>query len=612
MDNKTTSQILKMKKQILLAIYIAMGGPMLVIVPLTIYLWFNLSLFQMIDFFKAYIIAFCLGYGIFSILVVRWLKPFEKFALILEKTKEVSKEKIREISQLAYSFPAKLAFSHSLMWANLAGLMMCLFSLFTPSNLRMFILSEVIVILCIGIGYGITCLFIGQRYLIPIFKLISFQAQKMGLEEVRKKRLNMKLKVVLIVAGVAIPCIAYVASQSYTNSITMAANSAREIGPIVTQLLVKEVNEKIGQEGFSLENLEPIIKKPNISGREIGFLADREGEIVIEPKEKLIIPRLKEFNQKLIGELKRGQGGMFYDNVGERIIFYQPTADNQYLVGTIFHFAKTTGLQTQLFWLVAVFIGWLSIFTAIFGTFGSASILEPLKEVTGVIKRVGIGDLNVRAGVVSPDEIGDLANFINQMTINLKEAKDNLEQSKAETENIIQSQTDLVFMIDNQGIIRKVNQAVLKILGYKEKELIGKSAAIAFHPDTLEQNLEAGPKKVLRGEQVINSELNLMTKAGEKLPLSFNGTPLRDAQGKIIGGVGVGRDLREIGNLISQLREAKVGLEEKVKERTKELEEKVKELERFNKIAMGRELRIAELKEEIAKLKEELKKGKKT
>jgi len=54
------------------------------------------------------------------------------------------------------------------------------------------------------------------------------------------------------------------------------------------------------------------------------------------------------------------------------------------------------------------------------------------------------------------------------------------------------------------------------------------------------------------------------------------------------------------------LEEERVLLEEKVKQRTKEIQEKMEELERFNRLAVGRELKMIELKEEIKKLKEEL------
>ncbi|NCS99815.1 PAS domain-containing protein [Candidatus Parcubacteria bacterium] len=147
-------------------------------------------------------------------------------------------------------------------------------------------------------------------------------------------------------------------------------------------------------------------------------------------------------------------------------------------------------------------------------------------------------------------------------------------------------------------------------MDYKEDEVVGKSTALMFPPKTREKDTEAGPKKAISGEFVVNAELNLISKNGKRFPFSFNGTPLKDAEGKIIGAIGVGRDLREIRKLINELREAKTGLEEKVKERTKEIQERVVELEKFNKLAVGRELKMIELKKEIEKLKEKLEKTK--
>ncbi len=47
-------------------------------------------------------------------------------------------------------------------------------------------------------------------------------------------------------------------------------------------------------------------------------------------------------------------------------------------------------------------------------------------------------------------------------------------------------------------------------------------------------------------------------------------------------------------------------LEGQIKERTKQLQEKIGELEKFNRLAVGRELKMVELKEENAKLREQL------
>lgn len=57
-----------------------------------------------------------------------------------------------------------------------------------------------------------------------------------------------------------------------------------------------------------------------------------------------------------------------------------------------------------------------------------------------------------------------------------------------------------------------------------------------------------------------------------------------------------------------ELRELAEGLEDEVKRRTKELRERLEELEKIHKLAVGRELKMIELKKEIKKLKAKLKK----
>ena len=55
-----------------------------------------------------------------------------------------------------------------------------------------------------------------------------------------------------------------------------------------------------------------------------------------------------------------------------------------------------------------------------------------------------------------------------------------------------------------------------------------------------------------------------------------------------------------------ELKELTEKQEEIIKERTREIQERMAELERFQKVAVGRELKMIELKKEIKKLKEEL------
>lgn len=59
-----------------------------------------------------------------------------------------------------------------------------------------------------------------------------------------------------------------------------------------------------------------------------------------------------------------------------------------------------------------------------------------------------------------------------------------------------------------------------------------------------------------------------------------------------------------------ELRELAEGLEDEVKRRTKEVYEKMEDLERFQRLAVGREMKMIELKKEIERLKKELEKYK--
>jgi len=64
----------------------------------------------------------------------------------------------------------------------------------------------------------------------------------------------------------------------------------------------------------------------------------------------------------------------------------------------------------------------------------------------------------------------------------------------------------------------------------------------------------------------------------------------------------------ELKKLKAELEKYSKNLEGQVKRRTKEIESKVYELEKFNRITIGRELRMVELKKRIKELEEKLKK----
>ena len=199
-------------------------------------------------------------------------------------------------------------------------------------------------------------------------------------------------------------------------------------------------------------------------------------------------------------------------------------------------------------------------------------------------------------------------------------------------ETVFKKLTDLAIVVDRTGRIAMVNDPLVKFLGYTKEEIRGKK---------IEEFLRGGEKEWKRIQESFEKEpfferkITLLGK--EKKEISFLATFSLTKNEIIIVG-------KEIQNLIEiqqrlekevkkrtkelerakkaledaktvleirvraktrQLQEQKEKLDELVKERTKELQKKIDELKKFQEIALGREYRVFQLKEEIERLKRE-------
>lgn len=83
--------------------------------------------------------------------------------------------------------------------------------------------------------------------------------------------------------------------------------------------------------------------------------------------------------------------------------------------------------------------------------------------------------------------------------------------------------------------------------------------------------------------------------------------PEHDQHGTITGVLVIGRDITAFNQSQEALKKLNEELEQRVKDRTAELEAKYAELERMNRLFVGRELKMVELKERIVELEAQLK-----
>ncbi len=159
-------------------------------------------------------------------------------------------------------------------------------------------------------------------------------------------------------------------------------------------------------------------------------------------------------------------------------------------------------------------------------------------------------------------------------------------------ENIIETMSDALILIDLQGKINTINKATLSLSKYSEKEIKELGLNGLFMEDNFKEMVIS---KAFSGLTINNYNLLLVTKEGENIPVIFSDSLLKNKDNHIVGIICIAKD-------ITQLKKT----EEQLQKRAWELETKIKELEKIQKLTVNREFRMMELKEENKKLREEI------
>src|SRR5438876_479915 len=156
---------------------------------------------------------------------------------------------------------------------------------------------------------------------------------------------------------------------------------------------------------------------------------------------------------------------------------------------------------------------------------------------------------------------------------------------------IIANAPDPVFVSDLEGKILQANDAVFALLGFRPDELIEQSLSRIISPDETREFLAALREVVERGV-TRNARLNPESASGEVIPTTLNASALRDPDGTVSGAIGILRDMRAYERVVRDLEKSKG-----------ELQEKILDLEKFEEVVVGRELKMIALEKELESLR---------
>jgi PAS domain S-box-containing protein len=185
-------------------------------------------------------------------------------------------------------------------------------------------------------------------------------------------------------------------------------------------------------------------------------------------------------------------------------------------------------------------------------------IMRPVRELTATAAKIAGGDLTAKARITSRDEIGILAAEFNRMAERIQQLRRSdlgrLIAAQQTTEAAIDSLFEPVLVTDGEGRITRLNRAAETLFGERTK-VIGRPIAEVTH----DQRIAMAVSESLRSKRSVAAE-----SVAAAIPISIDGTeqsfrlrttPMRDADGRLLGAVALLEDitrLREIDRLKSE------------------------------------------------------------
>jgi PAS domain S-box-containing protein len=166
------------------------------------------------------------------------------------------------------------------------------------------------------------------------------------------------------------------------------------------------------------------------------------------------------------------------------------------------------------------------------------------------------------------------------ITRDLTQEKEALDAARS----MIESSLDALVAISPEGLITDANEATVKATGIPRAELIGTAFSQCF---TEPEEANAIYQLVFEKGMAVDYPLTMRHRDGTLTEVLYNASVYRDAGGKVLGVFAAARDVTKQNRAETELAE----------QRLHELD-RMAELERFQRLSVGRELKMIELKKE--------------
>ena len=153
-----------------------------------------------------------------------------------------------------------------------------------------------------------------------------------------------------------------------------------------------------------------------------------------------------------------------------------------------------------------------------------------------------------------------------QIAIDITErklAEEDLRKEQKTTQNYLDVAGVMLVVLDDKGLVTRINKKGCAVLGYDEKDVLGKNWFDNFVPQTNIVEVKSVYQKLINNEieAVEYYENPVITRAGEERIISWHNAILKDESGKNIGTLSSGKDITERKQAEAQLKLQSLALE---------------------------------------------------
>lgn len=239
--------------------------------------------------------------------------------------------------------------------------------------------------------------------------------------------------------------------------------------------------------------------------------------------------------------------------------------------------------RLRLFSLITVGVMASAVFIAFLGSKRLQRLItRPVLELAKTARAVTeTRDYSRRARRESVDEIGALTDDFNTMLAQVQERDASLRRSEVRFRSLVTASSQIIWNTDALGKVNEPLPSWQDFTGQSEPEILRGEGQKAIHPDDRPRVLEAWAE-ALQTHSQFEYRFRLRRSDGVYRDFVSRGVPIMNDDGTVREWIGTCTDITERNRADEEIHRLNTELEERVRDRTRELEGAVKELEAFS------------------------------